>query len=116
MSGCARKEPARSSLAAELTSMSAGDWAARLFAADAGRLSCPLLDCFASLPSSGAALHVQARQVSLRFTGPVWLTSCPFFLPPSALKISLSSPSLLPGRLPLATASLHQMAEAGGRG
>lgn len=56
-SGCAREEPPGTSLAAELMSMSADDWAAGLFAADAGRLSCPLLDCFASSSSSGALLQ-----------------------------------------------------------
>ncbi len=57
LSGCAREEPPASSLATELMSMSADDWAACLFAADAGRLSCPLLDCFASSASSGALLQ-----------------------------------------------------------
>ena len=70
LSGCAREEPPGSSLAAELMSMSADDWAACLFAADAGRLSCPLLDCFASSSSSGAllqsALLSQARQSEAR--------------------------------------------------
>lgn len=71
LSGCAREEPPGSSLAAGLISMSADDWAACLFAADACRLSCPLLDCFASLSSSGALLHSallsRARQSEARF-------------------------------------------------
>lgn len=55
------REPAGISLAAEVISMSADDWAAFLRAADAGRLLCPLLDCFA-LSSSSEALLSQVRQ------------------------------------------------------
>ncbi len=73
LSGYAGEEPPGSSLAAKLMSMSADDWAACLFAADAGRLSCPLLDCFASPLSSGAllqsALLRQARQREARNAG-----------------------------------------------
>lgn len=54
-SGCAGEEFAGSSLAAEVMSMSADDWATCLCAADAGRLSCPLLECFASSSSSSSS-------------------------------------------------------------
>lgn len=66
LSGCAREEPPGSSLATELISMSADDWAACLFAADAGSLSCPLLDCSALSASSGALLQ-SATCKSTRF-------------------------------------------------
>lgn len=55
LSGCAGEEFSGSSLAAELTGTSAGDWASCLCGADAGRLSCALLDCFASLLSSSSS-------------------------------------------------------------
>lgn len=99
LSGCAREEPPGSSLAAELMSMSADDWAACLFAADAGRLSCPLIDCFAVSSSSGALpqsdLLSKARQREGSHAGifplanAVWLTSCPPFLLPAGLYMAL---------------------------
>lgn len=97
MSGCARQDPPGSSLAAELMSMSADDWAACLFAADAGRLSCPLLDCFFPLRRRHLELGFnqlssvkrgrarRVMQVSLLFADAVWLISCPPFLLPAGL-------------------------------
>lgn len=64
MSGCAQQEPPSSSLAAELMSMSADDRAACLFAADAGRLSCPQPDCFAWSSSSGSSASINSAQSS----------------------------------------------------
>lgn len=96
MSGCAQQEPPSSSLAAELMSMSADDRAACLFAADAGRLSCPQPDCFARSSSSRALLQstvlsqVMQRKASDAASSPffspnaVWLTPCPPFLLPAA--------------------------------
>lgn len=55
---CWRGVPPGISLAAELMSMSADDWAASRSAADVGRLSRPLLDYFASSSSSSSGAQL----------------------------------------------------------
>lgn len=79
----------------------AHDWAARLFAADAAVVSCFVVVIFIS---------GQNRPVSLSLS--LDLHFDPSLLPPAAKFPSFSSSHL---RLPLATPSLHQMANTGGR-
>lgn len=117
------------SLAAELMSMSADDWAASPSAADAGRLSCPLLDYFASSSSSSSGVQLWSAQLSEvrdAIVSGLSLPLCFHLLPiftasllPSLLQAGLSIFLFFPFLLrwlPLATPPWHKMAKTRGRG